>query len=120
MNIETVREYCLSKANTYEMTPFDEDTVVYKVGAEAKSKIYALISMSRPDYLLLKCDPELAIDLRERYSADIEPGFHMNKRHWNGIILNGTLTDRHIFEMIDHSYQLVYGSLPLKIKQIMG
>ena len=115
MNIEEVREYCISKASSLETTPFDEDTLVYKVGTTVQSKMYALISITRNNYLLLKCDPDRAIELRERHS-EIEGGFHMNKRHWNGILLDGDLSDELILSMIDDSYNLVYASLPKKIK----
>lgn len=78
MNIETIRDYCLSKKGADESFPFDDDTLVFKVGG----KIFACISISRPDCLVLKCDAERAIELREQYSY-IEPAWHFNKKYWN-------------------------------------
>lgn len=108
MNIEEIREYCLSKPFATEDMPFDEDTITFKVELpNGKRPIFALISLSKPDYLLVKCDPDLAIELRERYPEDIEPGFHMNKRHWNGIWLGCSLIGNMVRGMIDDSYALV-------------
>lgn len=122
MNIEEVREYCLSKLHTSEAFPFGEETMIFRVGdtASEKGKIFALVSLDRADYLLLKCDPELALELRERYPEEVEAGWHMNKRHWNGIFLTGRLTDAQIREMIDHSYALVAASLPKRVRTELG
>ena len=71
--------------------------------------------------MLLKCDPERAVELRDRYPEEIEPGWHMNKRHWNGVFLTGPhLTDAQVREMIDHSYELVGGSLPRRVREAAG
>lgn len=123
MNIETVRDYCLSKPHVVEAFPFDETTIVFRVGdtAAKPGKIFALCALDKPDYLLLKCDPERALELRDRYPAEIEPGWHMNKRHWNGIFLTGPhLTDADIRGMIDHSYALVLASLPKSQRSALG
>jgi predicted DNA-binding protein (MmcQ/YjbR family) len=112
MDIESIREYCLSKPDVTEGFPFDADTLVFKV----KEKIFALTSLSGPLSINLKCDPEKAISLREQYT-DIIPGYHMNKKHWNTIFINGALTDRMITEMIDHSYDLVLHSGKSKRKK---
>lgn len=123
MNIEQVRDYCLAKPRVTEAFPFDQDTMVFRVGdtATKPGKIFALCSLDTPDYLLLKCDPEYALELRDRYPEEIEPGWHMNKRHWNGIFLTGPhLTDRDIREMIDQSYSLVAASLPKKQRAEAG
>ena len=85
--------------------------LVVKVGG----KIFVLLNLDRNPSVNLKCDPERAIDLRERYD-DIIPGYHMNKKHWNTVKLEGTLSDRLLGELIDHSYDLVYASLPKKVK----
>jgi predicted DNA-binding protein (MmcQ/YjbR family) len=104
MNIETIRDYCISKEGVAESFPFGDDTLVFKAG----EKIFALVNLDGDLSINLKCDPDLAIDLRERYSAVI-PGYHMNKKHWNTILLNGTIPDKEILSWIDHSYQLVSG-----------
>jgi len=107
MNLEEVREHCLAKFGVEECLPFDEDTPVYKVGG----KIFLLMSLDQPFSINIKCDPEKAIDLRERYD-DIIPGWHMNKKHWNTVILEGSLSAHLIKEMIDASYRLVILGLP--------
>jgi predicted DNA-binding protein (MmcQ/YjbR family) len=112
MNVEEVRQICLAKKGVTEGFPFDETTLVIKVGG----KIYALISLDRVPSVNLKCDPERAIDLRERYH-DITPGYHMNKKHWNTVMLEGDLQDHLIVEMIGHSYDLVLVSLPRKVQE---
>lgn len=111
MNIEEFREYCLSKKGVAEGFPFDEVTLVLKVGG----KIFALLSLDGAPTANLKCDPEKAIELRETFSAII-PGYHMSKKHWNTLQLDGPLTDTLVCELIDHSYNLVYDSLPRKVK----
>ena len=115
MNLETYYEYCLSKKGATEHFPFDEDTLVFKVGG----KIFALSSLSqwekgRPS-MNLKCDPERAEELRAEYD-DIRPGFHMSKKHWNTIAVNAAVPDSLIKELIDHSYELVFKSLTKKMQ----
>jgi predicted DNA-binding protein (MmcQ/YjbR family) len=102
MNIETLREYCISKKNVTESFPFGNDTLVFKIN----ERIFALANLEGDLSINLKCDPALAIELRERYSSVI-PGYHMNKKHWNTIILDGTVPDKEIYSWIDHSYDLV-------------
>jgi len=102
MNIETLREYCLSKKSVTESFPFGDDTLVFKV----KGKIFVLASIEGDLTINLKCDPSLAIELRERYTSVI-PGYHMNKKHWNTILADGSIPDKEIFSWIDHSYNLV-------------
>jgi predicted DNA-binding protein (MmcQ/YjbR family) len=107
MNIEQIREYCLKKKRVTEEFPFDEDTLVFKV----MGKIFLLASLETiPLQINLKCDPEKAIELREEYEA-VQPGYHMNKRHWNTIIMNGSISTKKIFDWIDHSYSLVVAGL---------
>ena len=103
MNIEILREYCLSKKDVTESLPFGDDTLVFK----RKKKIFVLANLDGDLTINLKCDPALAIELRERYSSVI-PGYHMNKKHWNTVLADGTIPDKEIFEWIDHSYDLVY------------
>ncbi len=102
MDIESFRAYCLSKEGVSESFPFDEDTLVMKVWG----KIFALTSLSEPFSINLKCDPERAIELRERYPC-VNPGYHMNKAHWNTVIIDGSLNDVFLKALIDHSYDLV-------------
>jgi predicted DNA-binding protein (MmcQ/YjbR family) len=102
MNIETLREYCISKKNVTESFPFGNDTLVFKIN----ERIFALANLEGDLSINLKCDPAMAIELRERYSSVI-PGYHMNKKHWNTIILDGTVPDKEIYSWIDHSYDLV-------------
>ena len=118
MNIESIRDYCLSKDYCFETTPFGDDTLVYKVGTEQHCKMFALISLSRNNYLILKCDPERAVELREQHS-DIEGAFHMNKRYWNGITIDGCLSDEFICSMIDDSYTLIRSAFPKRIKVLL-
>lgn len=109
MDIEYLREYALNKEGATEGTPFGDDTLVYKV----YGKIFMLMSLDTPLQINLKCDPELAIELREKYESII-PGYHMNKTHWNTIIIDGSVPVREILKLIDHSYSLVLNSIPLK------
>jgi predicted DNA-binding protein (MmcQ/YjbR family) len=102
MNIETLREFCIAKKGVTESFPFGDDTLVFK----ANEKIFALVNLNGELSINLKCDPSLAIELRERYSSVIA-GYHMNKKHWNTIFLDGSVPDKEIFKWIDHSYSLV-------------
>jgi predicted DNA-binding protein (MmcQ/YjbR family) len=111
VNIEALREYCISKAGVLESFPFGDDTLVFKIG----NKIFLLASLANSSSFNVKCDPEKAILWRENY-PEIIPGYHMNKKHWNTVYYNGSLLDALVYEMIDHSYELVYNSLP-KIMQ---
>jgi len=104
------RVYCLAKPNVTEGTLFGADTLVFKVGG----KMFALASLEEvPPRVNLKCDPERALDLRDRYE-DVTPGYHMNKKHWNTVALTGRIHDAELRRMIDHSYDLVCASLPKK------
>nr|MBC7612318.1 MmcQ/YjbR family DNA-binding protein [Pseudopedobacter sp.] len=107
MNIESLREYCLSKSGATEGLPFGEDTLVFKVN----DKIFILTSLEKSISFNAKCDPDKAIELREKFS-EIIPGFHMNKKHWNTVYYNGSLSGKLLEEIIDHSYDLVFKSLP--------
>ena len=111
MDIEAIRAYCLTKKAVEEGFPFGDTTLVIKVGG----KIFVLINLDGDPSMNLKCDPDRAIDLREANPAII-PGYHMNKKHWNTVVLDGSLPKRLILEMIDHSYELVFESLPLKLR----
>lgn len=102
MTIEDFRLYCLCKDGAEESFPFDDSTIVFKVGG----KMFALAGLFPFDTILLKCDPDMAIELRDVH-PEITPGFHMNKKHWNGISIFGTLSDQFIMTQIDNSYNLV-------------
>jgi predicted DNA-binding protein (MmcQ/YjbR family) len=113
MNLEIFRKYCLSKAGTSEDIPFNETTLVFRVS----NKIFAMTDIEKlPFSINLKCDPERASELREIYESII-PGYHCNKKHWNTIIMDGSLSEDLINELIDHSYQLVYDKLKSSDKQ---
>ena len=104
MNIETIREYILKKPGVTEGFPFGEDTLVFKVN----EKIILLASLdSSPLQFNVKCDPDKAIQLREEYTESVLPGYHMNKKHWNTIVVDGRLSAKQLKEMIDDSYGLV-------------
>lgn len=119
MNIEEVREYCLSKPFTTECFPFDEFTLVFKAGTTDHNKMFALSSLKRiPLWINLKCNPERALELREEFSAII-PGYHMNKKHWNTVSLEGDVDNKLLRELIDHSYDLIINSLPKKAQAII-
>lgn len=102
MNIEILREYCISKRNVTESFPFGDDTLVFKT----QGRIFALANLEGDLSVNLKCDPGLAIELRERYSS-VMPGYHMNKKHWNTVRIDGSVPDREVFSWVDNSYDLV-------------
>ena len=112
MNIETIREYCLSLPATTEDFPFDETTLVFRVSG----KIFAMIDLENTEWFVLKCDPEYAIELREEHQ-EITGAWHMNKKHWNQLNLFGSLSDKQILTLIDHSYDLVFKKLTRKRRE---
>jgi predicted DNA-binding protein (MmcQ/YjbR family) len=108
MDLAEFREYCLTKPGASEGTPFGPDVLVFKVGG----KMFALAALDEvPPTANLKCDPDLALDLRDRYEQ-VRPGYHMNKKHWNTVEIEGGIPDVELRKMIDHSYQLVIEGLP--------
>jgi predicted DNA-binding protein (MmcQ/YjbR family) len=111
MYLEEIREYCLSKAGVAECLPFDNETLVFKV----LDKMFLLTNINNPVSVNLKCDPEKAIALREEYDA-IKPGYHMNKQHWNTVLLDGTINQDLLIELINHSYNIVVAKLPKKLQ----
>jgi predicted DNA-binding protein (MmcQ/YjbR family) len=120
MNIQQYFDYCLSKKGVTEHFPFDEDTLVFKVGG----KMFALASLQAWERgnpsVNLKCDPERAEELRAEYD-DIQPGYHMSKVHWNTVNVNREVSDKFLKELIDHSYDLVFKSLTKKIQgEVLG
>jgi predicted DNA-binding protein (MmcQ/YjbR family) len=113
MDIEFFREYALKKKGAAESQPFGDDVIVYKV----VNKIFMMMNFETPFQISLKCDPERAIELRERYSA-IRPAYHMNNKHWNMIDSDGSVPVKEMLEMIDHSYELVVSKFSKKEKSI--
>jgi predicted DNA-binding protein (MmcQ/YjbR family) len=111
MDIEQLRAYCLQKPGATESFPFGNETLVFKVGG----KVFLLAGLEEGDRFNAKCDPELAIEWREQY-PEIIPGFHMNKKHWNTVRLDGSLKNAFIREVIDQSYAMVVKSLPAKVR----
>jgi predicted DNA-binding protein (MmcQ/YjbR family) len=109
MNIEDFREYCLSKKDVTECFPFDEATLVFKV----MGKMFALTDTEDDFTINLKCDPEKAIDLREHYPC-VLPGYHMDKKHWNTIVIDGSVADNILQEWINDSYNLVLKKIKKK------
>jgi predicted DNA-binding protein (MmcQ/YjbR family) len=108
MHLDAFREYCLSKAGATEGTPFGEDVLVFKVGG----KMFALAALDEvPARVNLKCDPDLALELRDRYEQ-VRPGYHMNKKHWNTVEIDSGISEAELRKMIDHSYDLVVKRLP--------
>ena len=115
MNLEELCTYCLQKKGTSIDFPFDDVTMVIKVG----DKMFILIAINNdPLRINLKCDPFIAEGLRERYDA-VAPGYHMNKKHWNTVIMNNTIPDDIIKEMIDDSYELVFSKLTKQNKELI-
>ncbi len=112
MNAEKLRFYCLNKPAVTESFPFDEETLVFKVAG----KMFALVNLKGDLRINLKCHPEKAIALREHY-PEVQPGYHMNKRHWNTVFLDGSMDDDLVCSWIDDSYALVVSGLPKRIKQ---
>ena len=103
MNVEEIREYAISKPDVEESFPFGPETLVFKIAG----KVFLLMGLENdPLQFNVKCDPDRAIELRDEYEC-IVPGYHMNKKHWNRVIIDGTLTNKKIKEQIDHSYDLV-------------
>lgn len=112
MNLESFRKYCLSKNGVTEDFPFGEETICMKVAG----KIFAITSYDLPLSVNLKCDPERAVELREMYE-EVQPGYHMNKKHWNTINFQGRISDKELKSITDHSYELVVNGLNRKQKE---
>ena len=115
MNIEELREFCLSLKGAEESMPFDDEVLVFSI----KGKMFCLTGISNYEFIILKCDPEEAIELRERH-PEVSPGYHMNKKHWNSIRTDGSISDKLFREWIRKSYDLAVAGLPKKIRQELG
>jgi predicted DNA-binding protein (MmcQ/YjbR family) len=114
MERSKLRKYCLSKMAVIEDFPFGEDVAVYKV----EGKVFALLPVDEPTRISLKCDPMLAGILRETYTA-VTPGWHLNKKHWNTINIDGSIPDREVLEMIAHSYEQVVKGMTKKVQAML-
>ncbi len=114
MDIETLRDYCLSLKGAEEKMPFDDKILVFTV----KDKMFCLTDIENYEFINVKCKPEIAIDLRERYN-EVIPGFHMNKKHWNSIKLKGSIRDELIKQWVLDSYHLVVAGLPQKVQKTL-
>ncbi len=114
MNIEELREYCLSKKAVTESFPFDENTLVFKVAG----KMFLLTDLVDDFSMNIKCDPEKALELREHYQC-VQPGYHMNKKYWNTVFIDGSVSDNTLREWIEESYRLVSESLTRREKELL-
>ncbi|MFA0964765.1 MmcQ/YjbR family DNA-binding protein [Roseivirga sp. BDSF3-8] len=115
MDIESYREYCLSKPGVTESTPFGPDVLVFKVGG----KMFSLTDIEQFESINLKCDPEEAVKLREEFPDAVMPGYHMSKKHWNTVHTRGQVPEHLLFKWTDDSYQLIVDSLPKKIREAL-
>ena len=111
MKLELIRDYCLAKSGVTEEFPFDQQTLVFKV----KGKMFLLTNVDNPESINVKCEPELATELREKYET-ILPGYHMNKKNWNTIMLQANYPLADFWGWIDLSYNLVVSGLPVKAR----
>jgi len=118
MDIEALRDYCLSKPSATEEMPFGPETLVFKVGG----KIFLLVGLDQIDDFRfnVKCDPEYAVDLRSNYPDTVFPGYHMNKKHWNTVYANRQLSDARLQDFINDSYDLVYKSLSRVVREALS
>lgn len=112
MYIDEFRDYCLAKPGVTEDTPFGPDTLVMKV----MNKVFAITGIVEYEFINLKCDPERAVELREEFDG-IRPGWHMNKVHWNSVFTDGSVPEKLMRELIDHSYELIVASLSKKLQE---
>jgi predicted DNA-binding protein (MmcQ/YjbR family) len=111
VNLEEIRNYCLSKPHVSEGFPFDEETIVFKVGG----KMFALSDVNSFEGINLKCDPDRSVELQESYMG-IRPGYHMNKKHWITVNCNADVSREEVYRLIDTSYALVWNGLPKKVR----
>ena len=116
MQVDAFRDYCLGKQAVTEDTPFGPEHLVFKIGG----KMFALLTLEEiPATANLKCDPDLALELRDRYEQ-VQPGYHMNKKHWNTVEIAGGIPAGELRKMIDHSYDLVVQSLSRKARAALA
>ncbi len=113
MHLEDIRSFCLLKKGVTEDFPFDEETLVFKV----MGKMFLLMNINEPEISVnVKCDPETAIELREKYES-VQPGYHMNKKYWNTVNYTGEFSEKEFYKMIDHSYQEVIKGMTRKMRE---
>ena len=112
MNIESIRDYCLSLPATSEYFPFDETTLAFRVA----DKIFAMIDLEDTEWFVLKCDPDYAVELRESH-PEITGAWHMNKKHWNQVAFSADVPDALFIRLVDHSYHLVVSKLPRRLRE---
>ena len=110
MDLQLLKDYCETKPGAYPDFPFDEVTLAYRIADSGK--IFLLCSIDKFDFINLKCEPEYAIELREKYPDSVLPGYHMSKKNWNSVYPNREISDSEIFKLIDLSYDLIVKSLP--------
>ena len=116
MNAAELRDWCLDQPGAFEDFPFTAEHSVFKV----EGKMFAISALDRePLEVSVKCEPELAVELRNSYAA-IRPGYHLNKRHWNTITLDGSVSDQLVRDMIEDSYDLVVSALPKRVQKQLG
>jgi len=115
MTLDAFRDHCLKKQGFSEDFPFGPDVLVFRVAG----KIFALMDVNTFESVNLKCDPERAVELRERHDG-VRPGFHMNKQHWNTIATDGSVPEKLILELADHSYDLIRATLTKKQREALG
>ena len=116
MDAAELRGWCLAQTGTVEEFPFGPETSVFKVGG----KLFAISALDRmPLEVSVKCEPELAVQLRVTYAA-IRPGYHLNKRHWNTVTLDGSLPDQLIRDLVEDSYDLIVSALPKRARKGLG
>ena len=116
MNIETLRDYCLDKPYAEEGFPFGPETLVFKVG----SKLFLLVSLDSPDFRFnVKCHPDRIEQLRADFDC-VQPGFHQNKKHWNTIVPDGSVSNKQLQDWIDESYDLIFETLSRKVREGLG
>lgn len=119
MDVKEAIRYCLEKKGSLETYPFDATTLVFKVGAGEKYKMFGLVYDRDGDLgLNLKCDPELSLVLRSQYKG-VFPGYHMNKKHWNTVLFNSDISDEEIYRFIDISYDIVFNSFSKKVQKLI-
>jgi len=113
MNIEELRDYCMAKKGVTESFPFDDKALVFKV----MNKMFCITNVEQYTGFSAKCDPQRAIELRENYPHGILPGWHLNKQHWNSVRVDEGVPEDLLYELVDHSYDLIVASLPKKLRQ---
>ena len=117
MTADSLRRWCLARPSAVEEFPFGPETSVFKV----EKKLFAISALgASPLKVSLKCEPELAEELRGSYPDAIAPGYHLNKRHWNTVLCDGTLPDAMVRDMVEDSYDLIVAAMPRAVRERLG